>query len=101
MTEMYRVLRPGGWATILVPTANQEGTTEDASVVSPEERTQRFGQADHVRRYGRDITNRLEEAGFIVRLENYTNELPDQVIRTCGLKPRTRAGGIFLCSKPG
>jgi hypothetical protein len=42
---------------------------------SREERIQRFGQADHVRRYGLDISHRLEEAGFTVRLENYTDEL--------------------------
>ena len=99
MREMHRVLRPGGWAAILVPMANQKSTIEDPSVVSPLERTQRFGQADHVRLYGRDIRNRLEFAGFAVRLENYTSELSDHVIRTCGLKPRSQ-GDIYLCAKP-
>src|SRR5262249_39820250 len=56
MSEMYRVLRPGGWAAIMVPTSRrQDVTLEDPSVVSPEERTRLFGQANHVRRYGRDI----------------------------------------------
>jgi predicted SAM-dependent methyltransferase len=101
MSEMYRVLRPGGWAAIMVPSyRRQDVTFEDPSVVTPEERTRLFGQANHVRRYGRDIKNRLEEAGFVVRVENYNNELSDQVITTGGLKPRTRDASIYMCSKP-
>jgi SAM-dependent methyltransferase len=100
MREMYRVLATGGWATILVPIkSTQQTTLEDFSVVSPEERTLLFGQADHVRRYGSDIKNRLEEAGFAVKPEDYTRELSGEVIKRYGLKP-LYGGPIFRCVKP-
>jgi len=65
MGELRRVLRPAGLGIIQVPISSEE-TIEDPSVVDPEERRLRFGQADHVRRYGRDFASRLESAGFSV-----------------------------------
>jgi ubiquinone/menaquinone biosynthesis C-methylase UbiE len=100
MREMYRVLRKGGWAAILVPTrTGQVKTFEDPGVVSPEERTRLFGQADHVRRYGQDVKNRLEEAGFAVKPEDITRELTEEAIKRYGLKPRY-GGHVYLCIKP-
>jgi SAM-dependent methyltransferase len=97
MREMHRVLRPGGWALVLVPiVVNQQTTFEDPDVVSPEERTRLFGQADHVRRYGRDIKNRLEDAGFAVTPENYTQELSEETRYRHGLK-RVDREYIYLC----
>ena len=100
MREMYRVLTTGGWAIIMVPkkTARQK-TLEDFSVVSDEGRARLFGQADHVRRYGSDIKNRLEEAGFDAKPEYYTTELSAETIKRYGLKPRF-GGPMFLCVKP-
>ena len=65
MREFYRVLRPDGWAVLLVP-INAPVTLEDPSVVQPNERARIFGQEDHVRRYGPDYVERLREAGFRV-----------------------------------
>jgi hypothetical protein len=47
-------------------------TFEDPSVTDPEERLRAFGQRDHVRRYGYDLRNRIQKAGFIV--EEITTE---------------------------
>lgn len=66
LKELYRILRRGGWALILVPITSQK-TFEDPSVSSPEERLLIFGQVDHVRRYGMDFEERLREAGFSVK----------------------------------
>jgi SAM-dependent methyltransferase len=100
MREMYRVLCTGGWAVILVPMrSNQQETFENPAVVCPEERTRLFGQADHCRRYGSDIHNRLEETGFAVKPEYYTRELSGQAIKRYGLKP-VQGGPIYLCVKP-
>jgi predicted SAM-dependent methyltransferase len=66
MREMFRVLRPGGWAVIMVPYAADTVTDEDSSITDPAERETRFGQFDHVRYYGSDIVDRLEEAGLHV-----------------------------------
>jgi SAM-dependent methyltransferase len=64
MRELRRVLRPDGFAVLIVP-ITATATIEDPSL-PPAERARRFGQADHVRRYGPDYVDRLREAGFRV-----------------------------------
>ncbi|UUZ86362.1 class I SAM-dependent methyltransferase [Paenibacillus sp. P26] len=72
MRELHRVLKVGGWGIVQVPIAlNLESTYEDASVTSPEERQEVFGQRDHVRIYASDFTTRLKTAGFRVNIFNY------------------------------
>lgn len=66
MRELARVLRPTGWATILVPII-AERTWEDPDITAPEDRARRYGQWDHVRAYGRDFLERLAAEGFEVR----------------------------------
>jgi SAM-dependent methyltransferase len=69
MTELLRVLKPGGRAVLQVPYSLKIPTTlEDPAVTTPEERALRFGQDDHVRIYGPDYPARLEKAGFKVQL---------------------------------
>jgi SAM-dependent methyltransferase len=98
MRELYRVLRPGGWALVLVPIDFSRNTTfEDATIVTPADRERLFGQADHVRIYGRDFTARLEEAGFDVRVEDVRRELGESEARRYGLRPRNP--DLHLCLK--
>ncbi len=67
MREMLRVLRPGGWALILVPIKKGlDKTLEDLSVTDPDERARLYGQSDHVRYYGKDFYDKLHHAGFQV-----------------------------------
>jgi hypothetical protein len=97
MSELYRILKPGGWAIVLVPIDYERAETfEDSSVVSPEARERLFWQADHVRLYGRDFEERLEGAGFAVTVESYRPEPATDVIRRYGLK---RHDEIYLCTK--
>ncbi len=63
MREISRVLSPRGIALIEVPLKAGVATEEDPSA-SPEERTRRFGQSDHVRWYGDDFDDRLSAAGL-------------------------------------
>jgi hypothetical protein len=65
MAEMHRVLRPGGFLLVMVPTYGKT-TYENWDVTEPQDRVLHFGQDDHVRKYGKDIIHRLEEAGFDV-----------------------------------
>ena len=70
MRELFRVLKPGGWAILQVPISLRlKSTYEDYAIFSPEKREKHFGQKDHVRIYGRDFTDRLREAGF--KVEEY------------------------------
>jgi len=69
LEELFRVLKPGGWAIIQVPIEpDRKETYQDESVTSPSERERLFGQADHVRKYGRDFILRLHHAGFPVQI---------------------------------
>lgn len=95
MVEMYRVLRPGGWALVQVPVERQT-TYEDVTITDPNVRRQLFGQPDHVRVYGRDIVDRLTEAGFEVDVERPQQDLDGESVERCGLKTREE---IFLCRK--
>ena len=66
MKELYRVLKPGGWASLQVPIKG-DITQEDLSITDPKERLRLYGQADHVRYYGRgNFVGRLKDAGFDV-----------------------------------
>ena len=63
MREYSRLIAPHGIGFIQNPWRPSAPTQEDPDA-SPEERTQRFGQADHVRIYGSDFDDRLKSAGL-------------------------------------
>ena len=68
ISELYRVLKPGGWGVFQVPqNVKMVETYEDFSITDPKLRQQHFGQYDHVRIYGLDYFKRLEKAGFSVK----------------------------------
>jgi len=97
MHELFRVLKPRGWAILQSPVNQKSSRTfEDPSVVSPEDRERIFGQHDHVRIYGRDYTDRLQSAGFTVKLDGYVKELGSDIIKRCSLKEDEV---IYFCSK--
>ena len=67
MRELYRVMKPGGWAIMQVPQVfSRNSTYEDASITSPEDREKHFWQKDHVRLFGKDYPDWLKKAGFSV-----------------------------------
>ncbi len=70
MRELFRVLKPEGWAVLQVPISlSLKNTFEDPSITTEAGREEAFGQADHVRIYAcEDYRNRLEKAGFEVDL---------------------------------
>ncbi len=80
MSEIYRVLRPGGWAIMQVPffPPLPEQTHEDLSISDPKERERLFGQDDHVRKYGNDYSDRLKSVGFGVVEDHYCQELAEE-----------------------
>jgi SAM-dependent methyltransferase len=76
MQELHRVLKPGGTAILQIPLENDRDVTfEDDSITDRDERARIFGQYDHVRVYGMDYFNRLEQVGFEVAAVDYTKHL--------------------------
>ena len=93
--ELHRVLDDRGWAIVLVP-ITAEKTVEDPTITDPEERIRRFGQRDHVRRYGIDFVDRLNEAGFDVEVSRACDFLGSSDMRRLRVDS-TGAGRIFFC----
>ncbi|NNL81678.1 MAG: class I SAM-dependent methyltransferase [Flavobacteriaceae bacterium] len=81
MSELLRILKPGGRAILQIPQdMEREETYEDPSITDPKEREKHFGQYDHVRVYGRDYFDRLRSVGFKVEEVDYTSALSDEEI---------------------
>lgn len=68
MSELYRILKPGGFGIAMVPILRTvKDTLEDPSIKSEALRWKYFGQDDHVRLYShQEYVNRLKRAGFKV-----------------------------------
>jgi SAM-dependent methyltransferase len=93
LAELHRVVKPGGLAVIMVPVVEGwDKTYEDDRIVDAKDRIAHFGQWDHVRIYGRDIRQRIGDAGF--RLEEVTALEPE--VQTFGL---ARGEKIFVAHK--
>jgi SAM-dependent methyltransferase len=97
IAELFRVLRPGGLAVLMVPVYGA-ATYEDPAINTPAGRLEHFKQEDHLRLYGLDFDRRLKEAGFVVDVLSVSGR-PAQEVERYGLDyPSTRE--IFLCAKP-
>ncbi|MDH3424250.1 MAG: class I SAM-dependent methyltransferase, partial [Gemmatimonadota bacterium] len=95
LRELHRVLKPGGWAIVSVPLDLDAPTYEDSSVTDPDDREREFGERGHVRLYGLDIEDRLNEAGFSVELDR-AEKIPDATRTRFGLRDDEN---LFVCRK--
>lgn len=80
MSEIKRVLKPGGWAILQVPFFSPvpDNTLDDNSITDPREREKVFGQDDHVRKFGKDYPQRIEKSGLKVILDDFAKSQPDK-----------------------
>jgi SAM-dependent methyltransferase len=86
MSELYRVMKKGGWGILQVPMKNSlEKTYEDFSITDPKERQKHFGQYDHVRWYGMDYFDRLKSVGFDAEANFYSQKFSEEDIKRFGL----------------
>lgn len=75
MSELFRILKRGGWAILQVPISQAlKNTYEDFSIKNIQDREKAFGQGDHVRIYANDYKNRLSKAGFEVHIFKWISE---------------------------
>jgi predicted SAM-dependent methyltransferase len=97
MSDLYRVLKPGGWAILQVPISlSLDRTYEDPTTTAPDEREERFGQSDHVRIYAKDYKDRLENVGFTVDVYSFREEFGDSTINKYAL---AKDEDLYLASK--
>ena len=87
MREIARVLKPGGFAILQVPFFHPvpDKTFSDPSVTDRKDRERLFGQDDHVRRYGKDYTQRIEQAGMKANEDDFVNTLSNEQRQKFGL----------------
>lgn len=97
LREFFRVLKPKGWVVLLVP-INARQTMEDPAIVDRDERKKVFGQEDHVRRYGPDYVERVEQAGFTVKVVRPVDLCKAGEIERLGLA--AVADEVCRCDRP-
>lgn len=83
MSEIRRVLKPGGFSILQVPFFRpvENITFEDASITDPRQREKIFGQDDHVRKYGTDYPERIEQAGLKASEEKFALQMEDEKVQ--------------------
>ncbi len=109
MSELYRVLKLGGFAILQVPIYEKynekklEQTFEDAKITDLKMKKELFGQEDHVRLYALDYKERLTDAGFKVDVNKYSDSLDPAIVKHFALLPEGNEsqtdGWIYFCTK--
>ena len=62
-----------------------EKTVSDPGITDKKTREKLFGQDDHVRRYGRDYSQRIQQAGLRAIEDNFVDTLTDEQRQRYGL----------------
>lgn len=104
LSELYRVLKPGGTALILVPLNgvsynlpyDESKTVENDEYNTPELRKKHYGQHDHLRLYGSDFKDRILNSGFEIESTDFIKNLGLETIERYAL---VRNDKIFECKK--
>lgn len=97
LSEIYRVLEPGGVLILQVPISG-ERTYEDANVTSDRDRLKKFLDKNHVRLYGLDLKERIERAGFECDVLQASQLSPDQRVHHAVDAGYYRE--VFYCRRP-
>jgi predicted SAM-dependent methyltransferase len=85
LSEIHRVLRPGGRLVTQTPVDKSRAATYEDPSLPPARRREVFQTADDVRVYGLDFRDRLAGVGFDVRVIDYASELDPATVERHGL----------------
>lgn len=89
VSEVARILRPGGLAVLQTPYSETlETTWSDAGITSNEARLQAYGQEDHVRLFGRDIFERFSQSGLATCVSTHSELLKGTNAELVGVNSR-------------
>lgn len=80
LTELFRIVRPGGFMQISVPQSMHQAQTREWTVPD-------LTHHEHVRHYGRDFAHRLVEAGFDVEEDQWLLAQPAEQLLSNGSYP--------------
>ena len=98
LSEVYRVLRKGGYAVLQTPFSQRlKHTWMDEGINTEFLRTRYYLKDDHVRLYGQDIINRFTAVGFISRMKNHHELLAEYDEKRYGINTNEP---FFLFQKP-
>lgn len=97
LKEIWRVLKPTGWAILQTPyAAVLQQTWEDSGIQTAQQRIAAYGQEDHLRLFGQNIFSVIEAAGFISECRTHNDLLPHVCAETHGVN---RAESFMIFSK--
>jgi SAM-dependent methyltransferase len=90
VSELYRIMKPGGWGIVMAPIVlTLKETFEDPAVLSEADRWHFFGQDDHVRLYSKQgFISLLQGAGFSVNQLGAAHFGKDTFL-SCGINERS------------
>lgn len=94
LSEIYRVMRKGGWGIIQVPIHIEK--TVERRELSKEEAKEICKFPSHLRAYGRDFKQILEGAGFQVEVSDFVKKFSEDEIKRFGLD---RSEELYICKK--
>lgn len=98
LAEIHRVLKPGGHAILQTPYSEKlHHTWQDPGIDTDAARLQAYGQADHVRLFGRDIFTRFASAGLVSYVQQHDDVLLDTDEVLLGINPKEP---FFLFRRP-
>ena len=97
LSELHRIIRIGGTLIISFPIDKASDHVREEETSSDEERIRLYGQSDHLRVFGKDSRQMLEEAGFNVSLIDIGN-LPETIVPVEGPADYD-SNMVFVCVK--
>ncbi len=86
MSELYRILKPGGWGIVMAPiNLKLASVREGLPSITESDRWRNYGQDDHIRVYNKaGFIQRLADTGFKV-IQNDVSFFGKKVLRQLGL----------------
>ena len=98
LSELYRIIKPGGFAIIMVPLFwDVKETVEIPSYNTNELRRKHYGQEDHVRLFSRqDFIYRINQACFTIQLLGADSFNKDELSKL-GISDNSI---LYVCHKP-
>ena len=97
LTELGRILKPGGKLIVSFPIDPSLDTVLEKPAETPEERVRLFGQNDHVRVFGKDSAELIGSYGFSVNVID-TGKMPGNILPVTGPADYD-SDQIFFCGK--